>query len=125
MGLAGILCRNKSERARLLDMSRRMRGTEVLALAILAAAYAVCVPLYGALPAAPLLLAGLAFWIAQSRLNRLRRPEFLLGGCWLFAQLMISCAVLLASGPSLYLLPLFIFPMLLGSVVFPPRAAVA
>jgi diguanylate cyclase (GGDEF)-like protein len=125
MGLTGILCRSKSERARLLDMSRRMRGTEALTLAILAAAYVVCLPLYGTLPAAPLFLSGLAFWIAQSRLSRFRRPELVLGGCWLFAQLMIACAVILATGPSLYLLPLFIFPMLLGSVVFPPRAAAA
>jgi hypothetical protein len=124
MGLGEFICRNDSERARLLDMSRRMRKAEVIALGVIAAALVVCVPLYGPLPLLPIGLAGFAFWASASRLRWIRRPEQLLAACWLLAQLMIAAAVILAHGPSLYLLPVFIFPVLLASLVFPQRVSV-
>jgi len=125
MGKRLALCRGDAERARLLDMSERVRRAERLSLVALAAAGTLCVPIYGSTPLLPLAAAVGAIGVGQAVLTRVRRPENVLMGCWLFAQLMIALAVGLAAGPSLYLLCLFIFPMLLGSAVFPPRAAAA
>ena len=124
MGGRYLLCRNDAERARVLDMSERLRDAERIVLVGLSVAMCIAVPTFGVAPLVPLAAAGAAFWAAQARLGRARRPERVLVGCWVFAQLMIACSIMLASGPSLYLLSLFIFPMLLGSAVYPPRAAV-
>ncbi|MGZ4201690.1 MAG: GGDEF domain-containing protein, partial [Thermoleophilaceae bacterium] len=43
---------------------------------------------------------------------------------WTVSQLGVALAVGLASGPRIYLLPLFIFPVELGCVIFPRRPAV-
>jgi diguanylate cyclase (GGDEF)-like protein len=60
----------------------------------------------------------------QKRVERLDRPEYALGAVWLFAQLITVPAIALASGPRVYMLPMYIFPTLIGCVVFPLRAAV-
>ena len=54
----------------------------------------------------------------------MRRPEYVLAASWVFAaQLMFALSVALAHGPRLYLLALFIMPLLLWSVAFPAKAA--
>jgi diguanylate cyclase (GGDEF)-like protein len=121
--MEALLCRNDSERARLLDMSRRMRRAEGYAAALLILAAGFGVPLFGVLILVPLACAGVVFWIGQKRLDWVTRPELLLAGCWLFTQLMFACTVAVATGPRLYLLPLFMYPAWVSSVVFPRRTA--
>ena len=110
---------------RLIDMSRRLSPAKRGATLAVSVAVLIGMPTFGFWYAVPLALAGLAFWIGQMRLDYVRRPEYVLAASWLFAQLMFALAVALAHGPRLYLLPLFLLPLLLWSVAFPPAAAAA
>jgi diguanylate cyclase (GGDEF)-like protein len=125
MRLRIVLVRDDQERARLLDMGRRVRRSELIATTGMVVAIALCVPSLGPQILAPPLCAVAAFVAAQTRLPYVRRPEVLLAGAFVFTQAMNAVAVLVASGPSLYLLALFMFPVLLVSAVFPARAAAA
>jgi diguanylate cyclase (GGDEF)-like protein len=98
-------------------MERRGSVLFLLAAAVGAATFG---PL-AALPALP----GLAlFWVLQNRLDRFRRPEFALLFCLALIQVGLAASLAMAHGPRIYLLPILIMPVLLASVVFPPRIAV-
>jgi diguanylate cyclase (GGDEF)-like protein len=125
MSGASLICRDSAERGRMLDMSHRLRGAERVAIGVLLATMLLGIPLFGALPLVPMLAAGVAFHLGSQRIEYARRPEYVLAGLLIFAQLMLAGAILLAHGPSLYLLALFLFPSMLASVVWPPRAAAA
>jgi diguanylate cyclase (GGDEF)-like protein len=118
-----LLCGSDAERGRLVDMSRRLSGAKRGATLALAVAVVIGMPTFGFWYAIPLAAAGLAFWAGQVRLDYVRRPEYVLAASWLFAQLMFAVAIAVAHGPQLYLLALFILPLLLWSVAFPPAAA--
>ncbi len=118
-----LLCRSDAERGRLIDMSRRLSSAKRGATLAVAVAVVIGMPTFGVLYAVPLALAGIGFWIGQARLDYVRRPEYVLAASWLLAQLMFALSVALAHGPRLYLLPLFLLPLLLWSVAFPPAAA--
>jgi diguanylate cyclase (GGDEF)-like protein len=121
MDATSLLCRDASERERLLDMSRRLRPAKRGSIALLAVAALVSIPVYGwAMPVSVLLAAG-ALGLVQLRIGRMRRPEYALAWVWLFAQLTIVLAIALADGPRVYLLPILVFPMLVGAAVFPRR----
>ncbi len=119
------LCRGDAERGRLIDMSRRLSGAKRGATLALAIAVLIGIPTFGFWYGVPLALAGIAFWIGQLRLDYVRRPEYVLAASWVFAQLMFALSIAIAHGPRLYLLPMFLLPLLLWSVAFPPAAAAA
>jgi len=121
MDVASPLCREVSERKRLLDMNRRLGPAKRGAIALLAVAALVSIPTYGWAMQVPLLLAGGAFGVAEFRIGRLRRPEYALAAGWLFAQLMIVLAIAFAQGPRIYMLSILVFPMLIVASVFPGR----
>ena len=120
-----LLCRGDAERGRLIDMSRRLSGAKRGATLALAIAVIIGMPTFGFWYSVPLALAGIAFWLGQVRLDYVRRPEYVLAASWVFAQLMFALSVAVAHGPRLYLLPMFLLPLLLWSVAFPAAAAVA
>ena len=115
------LCRNGSERARLLDVSRRLRVPERWLGGLFLLVLASGIPTFGWAYLAPIVLALALFWVVKSRLDRFRRPELPLAGAWLLLQVSIAVSVALASGPRLFLLPLFIAPMLFAATAFPGR----
>jgi diguanylate cyclase (GGDEF)-like protein len=123
MSGASLICRDTAERGRMLDMSHRLRGAERVGIGVLMATMVLGIPVFGLLPLLPMLVAGAAFHLGSRRLEYARRPEYVLAGLLMFAQVMLGAAVVLAHGPSLYLLALFLFPTILASVVWPPRAA--
>ena len=94
-----LLCRDASERKRLLDMSRRLRPAKRGSIALLAVAALVSIPVYGWATQVPLLVAAGVLGIVQLRIGRLRRPEYALAAVWVLAQLMIVLAIALANGP--------------------------
>jgi len=118
-----LLCRNDAERGRLMDMSRRLGPAKRGAMIALLIANVIGVPTFGVWYLPPLVLAVVAFAIGQARLVYVRRPEYVLAASWLFGEAMIAISIALAHGPRLYLLALFISPLLLWSVAFPPRPA--
>ena len=116
-----FLCRNAGERERLLDMSRRLRPAKRRTMLLLAVASVVSIPVYGWAMQLPLLLVACAFGAVQLRIEHVRRPENVLAGLWLFAQLAIVLAIALAEGPRVYTLSILVFPMLVAAAVFPRR----
>ena len=121
MGAKNWLCRGDLERARLLDMSRRLRGRFRVGVALIACAVVAGVPTYGWGPLLPVVVAGAAFAALNVRLERFHRPEYAAALNWTIGQVAASAAIVLAHGPRLYLLALYIFPVMLGSVLFPVR----
>jgi diguanylate cyclase (GGDEF)-like protein len=118
-------CRDDAERGRLLDMSRRLRPMELRGSAFFLIAAAVGAPTFGPLAILPAMPGFALFWLAQARLDRFRRPEHVLLLCVALLQVGLAASLSIAHGPRVYLLPLLIMPVLLASVVFPVRTAVA
>jgi diguanylate cyclase (GGDEF)-like protein len=79
---------------------------------------------FGPLLPVPVLPALAFFFVLAPRLDRFRRPELFLfcGVC--VVQLGVAGSLVIATGPSVYLLPVLMLPALLASVVFPVRTAV-
>src|SRR5277367_1701423 len=120
-----LLCPNEAARGRLVDMSRRLTPAKRGASVAVAVAVLIGMPTFGVWYAAPLALVAVVAWFGERLLNRVRRPEYALAIGWVFAQLMIALSIGLAHGPRLYLLALFILPLLLWSLAFPAAAAAA
>jgi diguanylate cyclase (GGDEF)-like protein len=118
-----ILYGSEAERTRLLDMSRRMRWAEYIGAGMIIVAVAIGASTFGWAPVLPLTLATVVFATSARLAHRVRWPELVLGGCWAVAQLAGVATMFLAHGPSLYLLSIFIFPLLLACAVFPGRVA--
>lgn len=121
MGATNPLCLDAGERERLLDMSRRLRPAKRYAIALLAIAAVVSIPVYGLAMQAPFLLAALVLGLSQLHVDRARRPEYVIEAVWLFAQLSLVLAIALADGPRIYSLPVLVFPMLVAAASFPAR----
>ncbi|MCL6439922.1 MAG: GGDEF domain-containing protein [Thermoleophilum sp.] len=120
-----FLCRNDAERGRLIDVNRRMRFASRASVLLFLAVALIGLPTFGPLYLLPVPPAAAIFFAAQRRLSRSNRPELLLAGAWLAAELATAAAIVLAHGPSLHLLPALALPTLLVSAVFPTRVAVA
>jgi diguanylate cyclase (GGDEF)-like protein len=117
------LCPNDAARGRLVDMSRRLTPAKRGASLAAAVAVVIGMPTFGVWYAVPLVLVAAVAWFGQTLLAHFRRPEYVLAASWGFAQLMIAVSIALAHGPRLYLLALFILPLLLWSLAFPAGAA--
>ena len=125
-GLEGLIsCRDDAERGRLLDLSRRLRGTELYISLLFLAAAAIAAPTFGWAACVPALPGLALFWLLQRRIERFRRPEIVLLACATLMQVGLAASLAIAHGPRIYLLPLMIMPVLLVSAVFPVRVAVA
>ena len=120
-----FLCRSDSERGRLIDMRRRLRWVEPIALglpllAILAGA--------GTFGWAAGLVGGLAvavFLATPRLLPSDRRPELAAAGGFVVTQLCLATAIVAANGGREYLLPVLVLPMVLVGVLFPARVTIA
>jgi diguanylate cyclase (GGDEF)-like protein len=86
-------------------------------------AAAIGVPTFGLLAALPAIPGLAMFWVMQTRLDRLRRPELALLACLVVLEVGLGISIGIAHGPRAFLLPLLIMPVLLASVVFPVRVA--
>jgi predicted signal transduction protein with EAL and GGDEF domain len=104
-------------------MSMRVRGVRGKGVALFLIAAVIGIPTYGWAPILPLALAALVAALAQRWAVASERPEYTLFAVWLFSQVTIVATFALADGPRMYLLPLILFPVVLGCVVFPIRGA--
>ena len=93
------LIRDGMDRERMLDMDRRIAPARATTLGVLALALIACGPWLGWWTLAPLALAGLLFSVADTRLTRMRRPEYLMFGAWLGSEIVIAVAVAITGGP--------------------------
>src|SRR5437879_7077909 len=92
------LCRDDSDRERMLDMEERVRPVRRRALAILAVAIAAVAPWLGWWPLLFLLPAAGCFAVADALLPRVGRPELLMFAAWIGSEVTIAGAVALQGG---------------------------
>ena len=113
--------RSADERARLLDLNRRLRPLQHAAMGLAFAAGLLGVPMFGWLWLVPPAIAAVVFSLVQARLERLERPERALLAAWLVGQLMFVVGFALAGGPRAVLLPGMVAPAMIAGVSFPSR----
>ena len=87
------------DRERLLDMERRLKPVRRVAIALLGVALVAASPWIGLWTLAPLVFAAGLFAIADKRLERSERPEYLMFAAWAGSEVTIAAAVALSGGP--------------------------
>ena len=125
MSAVGFFCRNDSERGRLVDMRRRLRWVEPIALGLPLLAILAGTSLFGWAPLLPASLAVLLFLLAPRLLPHERRPELVAAAAFVATELCLAAAIVVASGGRGYLLPVLVLPMVLVCVLFPARVTIA
>jgi diguanylate cyclase (GGDEF)-like protein len=118
------LCRDDFDRERLLDMEERIKPVRRLAMGILAVALVVCAPWLGWWTLIPLACAAVFFLVADARLERSERPEYLMFGAWVGSEAMIAVAVALTGGPDVATLSWLAIPVVTLSARFSLRGVV-
>ncbi len=106
-------------------MTRRLRPAARCCGVVAVAAAAVGVPTFGISPVVGLLLAGAVLECAYAAVARRDRPELAVIVSWLAGMAVAAASIALASGPELYLLPLFAYPMILVATLLPDRVVAA
>jgi diguanylate cyclase (GGDEF)-like protein len=97
------LCRNDMDRKRLLDMERRVKPVRAVTIvtvviATLASTGWLGWPTMSAIFAASLLVAGM-FYVADRLMQSSERPEYLMFGAWVGAQVLIAACLVMTGGP--------------------------
>ena len=93
------LCPTEADRRRLLDMDLRIGPTRRLVMVTLAAALLVAGPWLGFWTLVPLVVAALAFTIADHDIELARHPEYRAAASWGISQACIAVSVALTGGP--------------------------
>lgn len=115
------LVRGDFERDHIREHAAALNRTHHGALGFVALALLASTPWLGFAFMLPALLAVPLYHLAERRIHRARRPEYLLAGAWVLVQLSIFAGALLVPDPEPYMLVLFA-PMLIGmTAVFPTR----
>jgi diguanylate cyclase (GGDEF)-like protein len=87
------------DRARLLDMEKRIKPVRRRAMTVLAVALVVAAPWIGLWTLLPLVFAGIIFELAERNLEESERPEYVMFFVWAGAELTIAACVLIVGAP--------------------------
>lgn len=93
------LCPRPSDRTRMIDMERRLRGPRNLALGALAVALAASGHWVGWWTLAPLLGVSAGFFVGGAHVERSSRPEYRMALAWCVSELLIAVSVAVSGGP--------------------------
>ena len=118
---ASWLCRDDTDRERLLDMEERLKPVRRIAMGILAIALVASGPWLGWWTLLPLAGAAVFFGIADARLEQSDRPEYVMFAAWVGSEVMIALAVALTGGPTVATLPWLAIPVVTLSARFSLR----
>jgi diguanylate cyclase (GGDEF)-like protein len=113
------------DRARMLDMERRIAPVRAAAMGSLGVALIACGPWLGWWTLAPLALAALGFRIVEPRLEGLARPEYALFAAWAATEVAIAVSVALSGGTRTPTMAWFAIPVVTLSSRFSLRGVVA
>ena len=100
-----------SDRARMLDMDRRLQPIRRLAFAVLGLALIVTGPWIGYWTLVPLAVAGVLFAIADRRIERVEKPEYGIFAAWSSSVMIIAVCILIGGLPGLPSLCWFAIPV--------------
>jgi diguanylate cyclase (GGDEF)-like protein len=97
------LCRDDTDRERLLDMERHLRPVRTVTMALIIGASLVSTQVVD--PSIfPVVLAGVVvasalFWLADAHMANFERPEYVMFAAWAGAELAIAACIVLTGGP--------------------------
>jgi len=111
-GATSWLCRESSDRQRMLEMEERIRPVRRRAAVIMAAAILAASPWLGWWPLAFVLSIMAGFAGADRLMPRLERPEYLMFSAWVASALTIAVAVALSGSHGTCALALLAIPVL-------------
>ena len=111
------LCPTEPERARVLDMERRLQPVRAATFALFAVILLISGPWLGWWTIVPLAVCVLAFGVIDLLLGRSRRPEYLIATAWWITMVAIATAVVLTGGPESPAVPWLVVP----AVTLPAR----
>ncbi len=114
------LCRTPRERARMLDMERRLAPVRHLCFAAIAVALVASGAWVGWWTLAPLAIAAIGFVVLGRGLEEAARPEYRLALAWMLSQALIAASIALTGGPDSPALPWLAIP----TVTLPARFGV-
>jgi diguanylate cyclase (GGDEF)-like protein len=93
------LVADEAGRGRMLDMDRRIAPVRRASLIVLALALVASAPWFGWWPLLPLVVAAVAFAVADRWTKRIAKPEYAIFGAWVLTQVAIAAAIALSEGP--------------------------
>src|SRR5262249_41852254 len=115
------LCRDDTDRERLLDMEERLKPVRAVAMGLLALALIACAPWLGWWTLIPLAFTAGLFAVADRVLERVERPEYALFTAWAGSEVTIAVAVALTGGPTVATLSWIAIPVVTLSARFSLR----
>jgi len=110
-----------TDRARMLDMDRRLQPIRRAALGVLAGGLLIMGPWVGWWTLAPLAVAAFLFYFADRRIDDTEHPEYWIFAAWVGSQLMILLSVLIAWAPDVPVLSWFAIPIVTLGARFSAR----
>jgi diguanylate cyclase (GGDEF)-like protein len=119
------LCRDETERLRLLDMEERVRPVRHRAFAILAVSVGLGSPWLGWWPLLFLLPATAVFVAADLLMPRLRRPENVMFAAWVLSAVIIAVALAIGGERAVPALSWLAIPVITLSARFSIRGVIA
>jgi diguanylate cyclase (GGDEF)-like protein len=119
------LCGDDFDRARIIDMQRRLNPVRRRGYAILTLAMVALAPEIGWEPLLFVIPATACFTAADAFVPKVKHPEYLIFGGWLASVLALAGVVAVASGPKLALLPWLGTPVLTLGARFSIRGVLA
>lgn len=107
-----------TDRARMVDMDRRLAPVRRAALAVLVVALILSGPWIGWWTLIPLAIAAVLFSAADRMVETRERPEYWVFGAWVGSEVMIAVAVLLTGAPDVPSMAWFAIPVVTLSARF-------
>jgi diguanylate cyclase (GGDEF)-like protein len=119
------LFRGDVDRARMIDMDRRLQPIRRAALGVLAVALIASGPWMGWWTLVPLVAAGGLFKLADMRIDEARKPEYALFAAWVGSEVIIAASVALTGGPAMPTMSWLAIPIVTLSARFSARGIAA
>lgn len=105
----------------MIDMDLRLQPVRRRAFIVLGAVLLACGPWLGYWTIVPLLIAGVIFKVADSRIATVARPEYAMFAAWATSEVIIAASIVLTGGPRLLMLGWFAIPIVTLSARFSTR----
>jgi diguanylate cyclase (GGDEF)-like protein len=100
------------DRERMLEMDRHLRPVRRAVFGVLGVALIACGPQLGWWTLLPLAMAVVVFRIADTRMDRAKRPEYALLASWAGSQIIMASSVALSGGPHVPTMAWFAIPLM-------------
>ncbi len=124
MGDGSWLVPRDADRERMLEMDRLLQPVRRASIGVLGLALLASGPWLGWWTIVPLVLAAIAFRLAETRIEHSKRPEYALFAAWTTSQVIMAISVAISGGPLVPTMAWFAVPVLTLGARFSERGIV-